>query len=314
MGWFDLPDGMLHPVTGRGEDIGDRGCLGRRVVVSIRVLLSAVVACLFGGRKPGQHRLTRLVAPAVVVLVATSVTPAPALEAGGFSDVSAGETHEAAIAALADLGVFTDTECGDGLFCPDDPVTRWVMAVWLIRVLGYEVTTAGTSRFGDVDASEWWSPYTEELADRDITAGCDTGPLRYCPDQPVPRAQMATFLVLAFGLGSAPPAGFTDTEGNTHQTNIDALAAARITAGCKTDPPTPLRYCPDDPVTRAQMATFLHRALLRQKEQAAEAGAIAISDDVPDMDLTDLSTGESVNLRSFVTGDKALLLWFWSPY
>ena len=292
-----------------------RGAPVAAIVASARVLLWVAV-----GRLPTSHsaddsrerrRLTRLVALAVVALLAATVTPAPALGAGGFSDVSAGGTHEAAIEALADLGVFTDTECGDGLFCPDDPVDRWVMAVWLIRVLGYEVTATGTSRFADVDASEWWSPYTEELADRNITAGCDTGPLRYCPDQPVTRARMASFLVRAIDLDSAPPAGFTDTAGDAHETNINALAAARITAGCKTGP---LRYCPNDPVTRAQMATFLHRALLRQKEQAVEADAIVISDDVPDIDLVDLSTGESVNLRSFVTGDKALLLWFWSPY
>lgn len=62
------------------------------------------------------------------------------------------------------------------------------------------------------------------------------------------------------------------------------------------------------------MATFLQLALLRHKEQAVETDGIVISDDVPDIDLTDLSTGESVNLRSFVTGDQALLLWFWSLY
>ena len=183
------------------------------------------------------------------------------------------------------------------------------MAVWLIRVLGDEVTAAGISRFGDVDSSEWWSPHTEELANRGITAGCATVPLLYCPNQSVTRAQMATFLVRAFNVDAAPSAGFTDIGGNTHQTNIGALAAAGITAGCNT---VPLRYCPDQSVTRAQMATFLHRALLGHQAQTAEA--IVISDDVPNTDLVDLSTAESVNLRSFVTGDKAVLLWFWSPY
>ena len=246
-----------------------------------------------------------------MVFLATTVIPAPVLGDDGFSDVPEGGTHEPAIEALAEMGVFEGTKCGDGLFCPRDPVERWVMAVWLIRALGGEVTTTGTSRFADVDAARWWSPHAEELADREITKGCATGPLRYCPNNPVTRAQMATFLVGAFDLDSAPPAGFTDTEGNIHQDNIDALAAAQITAGCRTGP---LRYCPNAPVTRAQMATFLHRALLRQKEQAVEADTIVISDDVPDIDLANLSTGESVNLRSIVTGDKALLLWFWSPY
>lgn len=69
---------------------------------------------------------------------------------------------------------------------------------------------------------------------------------------------MATFLVRAFGLETASSAGFTDTRGKTHETAIDALAAANITAGCATDP---VRYCPDNSVTRAQMATLLARAL-----------------------------------------------------
>ena len=105
--------------------------------------------------QPGR---TRLVALVVVALLATTVTPTPALGADGSSDVSSGGMHEPAIGALADQGIFTNTECGDGLFCPDEPINRWVMAVWLIRVLGGETDTTGTSRFGEVIASEWWSP------------------------------------------------------------------------------------------------------------------------------------------------------------
>ena len=262
------------------------------------------------GRMAGRRRSTLKVLVAAAV-VAAACAPVPVAAAGGFSDDGAGGVHEPAINDLADRGVFEGTECGDGLFCPGDPIERWVMAVWLIRVLGNEPATTGTSRFADVDASDWWSTYAEELADRNITAGCETDPLRYCPDQPVTRAQMATFFVRTFDLETATPAGFADTGGNTHEANIDALAAAGITTGCKTGP---LRFCPDQPVTRAQMATFLHRALLAQKEQMGEPEPVTISDDVPDVDLTDISTGETVNLRSFVTGDKPLLLWFLSPF
>ena len=241
-----------------------------------------------------------------VALLVSTILPLPAVGADGYSDVDSGSTHEPAITALAEMGVFEDTECGDGNFCPGDPVERWVMAVWLIRILGGEVTNTGTSRFADVDASEWWSPHAEELAKREITDGCDTEPLRYCPDDSVTRAQMATFLVRAFDLPDAPAAGFADTSGNTHEARIDALAAAGITDGCDTEP---LRYCPDDPVTRAQMATFLHRVLLKQKDQMVE-----LSNDVPDVDLVDLSSGKTVNLRSVFTGDKPVMLWFWAHW
>ena len=171
-----------------------------------------------------------------VTLLAATTTPLSAATDGGFSDVVEGGTHEPAVEALAELGIFEGTECEDDLFCPGDPIERWVIAVWLIRVLGGEVTPTETSRFTDVDASEWWSPHAEELANREITTGCETEPPTYCPDEPVKRAQMATFLVRAFDLPSAPAAGFTDTEGNTHEANIDAVADAGITSGCDTAP------------------------------------------------------------------------------
>jgi len=54
-------------------------------------------------------------------------------------------------------------------------------------------------------------------------------------------------------------AGFTDVVvGSIHAADINALAAEGITRGCSRNP---LRYCPDQPVTRAQMASFLVRAL-----------------------------------------------------
>ena len=67
---------------------------------------------------------------------------------------------------------------------------------------------------------------------------------------------MATFLVRAFDLGSADAAGFSDTASSVHAADIDALAAVGITLGCAIDP---LRYCPDQPLTLGQMATFQPR-------------------------------------------------------
>ncbi|RMH69250.1 MAG: hypothetical protein D6683_16270, partial [Actinomyces sp.] len=83
---------------------------------------------------------------------------------------------------------------------------------------------------------------------------------RYCPDRALTRAEMASLLVRALGLAPGPDR-FVDDEGSTHEAAIDALAAAGITRGC--NPPVGDRYCPDQPVTRAQMAAFLHRALGR---------------------------------------------------
>ena len=46
-------------------------------------------------------------------------------------------------------------------------------------------------------------------------------------------------------------------DSNPHHTTIMRIAMAGITAGCGGTE----NYCPSDPVTRDQMATFLHRGL-----------------------------------------------------
>ena len=197
----------------------------------------------------------RLVVAAAVVVVVGGVVVSAGGQSGGFSDV--GGVHEPAVGALDGLGVFEGTVCGVGEFCPREPVRRSTMAVWLVRVLGEEPAVVGVSRFVDVDAGGWEASYVERLAELGVTLGCGSGPPRFCPDGVVTRAQMASFLVRAFGLGDASPAGFVDTAGGVHAGSIDRLAAAGVTAGCRLEP---LRFCPRDEVTRAQMASFLARA------------------------------------------------------
>ena len=205
-----------------------------------------------------------VVAALVVALVLAGLAPVAGAQedggdtAGGFADVTGG-VHKPAIDALNALGVFDGTECAEDMFCPGGEMKRWTMAVWLVRVLDEAEPPAVTeSSFADVDSGNRWLPHIERLAELEITAGCLVDPLRFCPDRSVNRAEMASFLARALDLEPAPPSGFADTAGNAHEANIDALAAARITAGCQADP---LRYCPDRPVNRAETATFLARAL-----------------------------------------------------
>jgi S-layer homology domain len=92
------------------------------------------------------------------------------------------------------------------------------------------------------------------LVDSGITTGCGGG--RFCPRSPVSRAQMASFLARALDLPPATHDHFTDDNGTTHEHAINRLADAGIVSGCAVS-----RYCPDQVVTREQMAAFLHRAL-----------------------------------------------------
>ena len=146
------------------------------------------------------------------------VAPPPA-DPDSFDDD--GGVHEPSINRLAAAGVLGGTECGERRICPDEPLLRWVMAVWITRALDQAPGSSDArTRFADVDPDAWWASYVERLADLEVTAGCKTDPLRYCPHEAVTRAQMAAFLVRAFDLDAAPPAGFADTGGNTHEANI----------------------------------------------------------------------------------------------
>jgi len=66
------------------------------------------------------------------------------------------------------------------------------------------------------------------------------------------RLRRLPVLMLAFHPQASP------TPQTTHSVGINALAAANITGGCRREP---LSYCPNDKVTRAEMALFLYRAL-----------------------------------------------------
>jgi M6 family metalloprotease-like protein len=201
-----------------------------------------------------------LVLAVVGALLGAAAGPAVAQDGVGAFGDDDGSVHEAALDALASEGVLAGMECGEGLICPDEPLKRWEMAVWLVRVLdGADPAPVDAGRFVDVDAALWWAPFVERLFELAVTGGCASEPARFCPDRAVTRAQMATFLVRAFDVEDAPSAAFVDVDAaGAHAASIDALAAAGVTAGCSRDP---LRYCPTGSVTRAQMATFLVRAL-----------------------------------------------------
>lgn len=97
------------------------------------------------------------------------------------------------------------------------------------------------------------------LALAGVTRGCNPPTNdRYCPDDPVTRGQMAAFLHRILDLPHGPDA-FDDDNDSIFQTHINALAAADITRGC--NPPANNHYCPDQPVTRGEMAALLHRSM-----------------------------------------------------
>ena len=147
-------------------------------------------------------------------------------------------------------------------YCPDSTVTREQMAVFLLKSMygsNYVPPAVnGSTGFTDVAADYWAAAWIKQLAAEGITSGC--GPNIYCPDSTVTRAQMAIFLLKAkHGAAYVPVnAGgiFTDVPvGYWADKWIEQLSAEGVTSGCGNG-----NYCPDNSVTRAEMAVFIVRA------------------------------------------------------
>ncbi len=121
--------------------------------------------------------------------------------------------------------------------------------------------------FADVPVvgKAWMEPWIEMFYYNGITTGCGIGPLIYCPENNVTRAEMAVFLLRAkHGAGYAPPAAthsFSDMPvagKEWMEAWVDQFYAEGMTTGCGL---APLRFCPEQNVTRAEMAVFVLRAV-----------------------------------------------------
>src|SRR5262245_4646572 len=117
---------------------------------------------------------------------------------GVFADVPCPSTFAAWIEDLADRGITGG--CGAGVYCPQNPVRRDQMAVFLLK------TKYGSSYlpppcvgdFDDVPCPSNFAPWIEQLAEEQITSGC--GGDNFCPQNPNTRGQMAVFLKKTFDL------------------------------------------------------------------------------------------------------------------
>jgi hypothetical protein len=144
--------------------------------------------------------------------------------------------------------------CMPAFFCPENAVTRGEMAVLLVRALALPATADDFFTDDDGHKYEW---AINRLAAAGVATGCAAD--AFCPRNLITRAEMASFLVAGFELAPSDTNAFTDDDGSSHESAINALAAAGVTTGCSRFAPE--RFCPDRFVTRGQLAAFLFRAL-----------------------------------------------------
>lgn len=164
-----------------------------------------------------------------------------------------GSVHEYAITWAHTAGVVRGVDATR--FRPNRPVTRAQMATYLVNTFDIPAV-AIQGRFPDVDPSNVHLANIEALTASGIASGYADGSFR--PDQPVTRAQMATFLANTLALTTTRSGTFTDVvAGDVHGANIEAIAERGITTGCDAT-----RFCGGDPVERGQLASFLQRVVL----------------------------------------------------
>jgi hypothetical protein len=185
-----------------------------------------------------------------------------------FADVPIDHTLWQYIEAFYNAGITTGCGVSPLIYCPEEPVTRASMAVFLLRAkYGSSYTPpSATHTFADlpVAGKEWQEAWVDQFYLEGITSGCGTGPLIYCPENPVTRAAMAVFILRAlYGSSYTPPAAshfFADLPvagKEWMEPWVDELYREGITTGCGTGP---LIYCPETAVKRQAMAAFIVRA------------------------------------------------------
>jgi hypothetical protein len=174
---------------------------------------------------------------------------------GRFADVPTNHFAVNQIEAAFSAGITAGCASNPPSFCPDAPITRGEMAVFIETSLG-NPPGACPGRFADVAVDNPFCGFIERLAADGITGGCGNG--NFCPDAPITRGQMAVLIEAALGNGpnACSTSTFADvtaaTVGDAFCGYIARLAADGITGGCGGG-----NFCPNDPVTRAQMAVFL---------------------------------------------------------
>lgn len=136
----------------------------------------------------------------------------------------------------------------------DSPVRR----TGIIFLAGQVFEIFQGAQFEDVIPGQNFYLEIGKISARGITAGCT--PTNFCPNQATPRDQMAALILKALGDFNPPDPAmqrFADVPPtNLFYRFIDRLAELNITVGCGGG-----NYCPSQPVTRAEMAAFILRAL-----------------------------------------------------
>jgi hypothetical protein len=244
-----------------GSDCTENYASGTPVVLTATPLYASTFSGWSNCDSPSGSTCTMTMSTSKTVSANFTTTPT-------FADVPPTNPHYPDIEHLYDLGVTQGCSQSNGqlFFCPTQNVPREQMAAFLVRAKGLTQLFPATPTFADVAPGSTFYGYIERLYEQGITQGCGqngSGQLLFCPSQPVPREQMAAFLVRAKGLTQLfpPTPTFADVPASSVFFGyVERLVEQGITQGCGVNGSGQPLFCPSGLVSRQQMASFLIRA------------------------------------------------------
>ena len=174
---------------------------------------------------------------------------APAGNGNGFGDVPSGAYFADAVNWAVKQKITSGTT--DRTFSPYQTCTTAQILTFLWRAAG-SPEPAGENPFADVDESAYYHKAALWAAEQGLISGT-----RFQGGSPCTRAQTVTYLWKLAGSPAADGAAFTDVPAGTDQAQAAAWALSKgVTNGT-----TASTFAPDKTCTRAQIVTFLYRAM-----------------------------------------------------
>jgi hypothetical protein len=183
-----------------------------------------------------------------------------------FGDVPLDHPYHDYIEILYQDGYTAGCSAEPLMYCPENVMNRAESAVFVERGIhnaDYTPSEPTEIVFDDVGLEAWYAKWTHGLWDDNYTSGCGTNPLIYCPEQEHTRAEGTVFyLRMLNGADYTPSAGqgfFADVDpGMWYAKWVDAAYEAGIAEPCAVEPE--LRFCPEEPLTRAVAAYMMVNA------------------------------------------------------
>ena len=201
--------------------------------------------------KNGKYTFTM---PAGKVTVSAAFKAAAPASENPFTDVPSGAYYEDAVVWAVKKGITSGTS--ETTFNPDGSCTRAQAVTFLWRAAGSPEPKSAAMPFTDVPAGSYFEKAVLWAVENGITKG--TSDTTFSPDASCTRAQIVTFLWRAGGSPAASGnSAFSDVAADAYYAAAVAWAEKNgVTGGIGGG-----LFGSDNTCTRAQIVTFLHRAM-----------------------------------------------------